>query len=211
MEEAVHVVKDCVIAKQMWDGFLPTQLKGMFFALSLKDWVIHYINLDFTMKDNTVWKSLFGVAVWSLWNRRNRVVFNGEVPVHLLVKDIRTRVLELGGVMAWTSLTCGNVGLATAGGLVRNYLSGWICGFAVNIGACSNSSLIAEISRLLFRNWDIKLVHVYGEANYAADYLANYVGFLPVGYHFVPHPLGMLGYWLHHDAVVVPLSRAVVI
>lgn len=129
-----------------------------------------------------------------------------------------------------------STGTATAGGLIRDYLSRWQMGFAVNLGKCSViiaenrgileglklaqnlgvtliqvecdnlvavqmisgdipsppalASLISRTQHLLNQVWPCLLQHVYREANYAADFMADYGKQFPFGVHHVLRPPG---------------------
>ncbi|CAN1752419.1 hypothetical protein LINPERHAP1_LOCUS4724 [Linum perenne] len=53
--------------------------------------------------------------------------------------------------------------------------------------------------------------HVYREANFGADYLANLGHSCKFGLHFLFHPNPVLAQWLRYDLVGGALPRAVLI
>ncbi|CAI0389214.1 unnamed protein product [Linum tenue] len=68
---------------------------------------------------------------------------------------------------------------------------------------------VAEIRRWLERPWQVKIEHVYREANFVADYLASLGHSLAVGMHVFDVPSTMLLYWLYFDRVGVQTPRLV--
>ncbi|CAN1138950.1 Putative ribonuclease H protein At1g65750, partial [Linum perenne] len=69
---------------------------------------------------------------------------------------------------------------------------------------CDNNqhaSLIHQFSELSKRDWHISVHHIYREANYAADYLANLGHTLDLGIHVFDAPDTTLLYWLNFDVV----------
>ncbi|CAA7016724.1 unnamed protein product [Microthlaspi erraticum] len=89
----------------------------------------------------------------------------------------------------------GNPGIAAAGGVLLDEHGTWICGFALNIGVWS--APLAELWGVYYglcmaweqrvqRDWIVRVVHVYREANRVADGLANHAFSLSLGFHFFP-------------------------
>ncbi|CAN1752411.1 Putative ribonuclease H protein At1g65750, partial [Linum perenne] len=74
-----------------------------------------------------------------------------------------------------------------------------------------HASLISEFLELKARGWDIRIDHVYREANFGADYLANLGHSCKFGLHFLFHPNPVLAQWLRYDLVGGALPRAVLI
>ncbi|CAN0898133.1 Putative ribonuclease H protein At1g65750 [Linum grandiflorum] len=62
---------------------------------------------------------------------------------------------------------------------------------------------------LCSRQWEVRLSHIYREANNAADYLANLGHSLSYGLHFFDSPDRCLSHWLHYDIIGVSLPRLV--
>ncbi|CAN1187552.1 Putative ribonuclease H protein At1g65750 [Linum perenne] len=71
--------------------------------------------------------------------------------------------------------------------------------------------LISEFLELQSRNWDIRIEHVYREANCGADYLANFGHSCNFGLHLFSQPDSTLAQWLRYDLVGGALPRAVLI
>lgn len=60
------------------------------------------------------------------------------------------------------------------------------------------SPLVRSIKELMQRSWHITINHIYREANFAADYLANYASDLPRGLHNFSSPLSSVIPILRH-------------
>ncbi|CAN0826658.1 Putative ribonuclease H protein At1g65750 [Linum grandiflorum] len=87
---------------------------------------------------------------------------------------------------------------AAAGGVIRDDRGSLVKAFTMNLGCCS-------ITRAEMRG----IVHIYREANYAADYLANLGHSFIFGFHIVNLPNGGLSHWLCYDVIGVSLPRSV--
>ncbi|CAN1838684.1 Putative ribonuclease H protein At1g65750 [Linum perenne] len=72
-----------------------------------------------------------------------------------------------------------------------------------------HAALVAEFRELCARNWEVSLVHVFREANFAADYLANLGHSCSIGLHLFPYPDPTLAHWLRYDLFGVAAPRAV--
>ncbi|CAN1800039.1 Putative ribonuclease H protein At1g65750 [Linum perenne] len=69
--------------------------------------------------------------------------------------------------------------------------------------------LLLEYQELISRPWQIKLFHVFREANQAADYMANLGHSFDFGIHFFNTPDPLLCNWLRYDHIGVALPRLV--
>ncbi|CAN1726094.1 Putative ribonuclease H protein At1g65750 [Linum perenne] len=69
--------------------------------------------------------------------------------------------------------------------------------------------LVLEFRELLSRHWDVKLTHVFREANQAADYMANLGHSFDFGFQFFHIPDSSLCNWLRYDLVGVAMPQAV--
>ncbi|CAN1763773.1 Putative ribonuclease H protein At1g65750, partial [Linum perenne] len=75
--------------------------------------------------------------------------------------------------------------------------------------ALQHAALVAEFRELCTRSWEVSLVHVFREANFAADYLANLGHSCSIGLHLYSHPDPTLAHWLRYDLFGVAAPRAV--
>ncbi|CAN1159289.1 hypothetical protein LINPERPRIM_LOCUS12323 [Linum perenne] len=55
----------------------------------------------------------------------------------------------------------------------------------------------------------MKIIHVYREGNYAADFLTSRGNYLSVGFHCIEVNDPMLSYWLLHDQFGVSEERLI--
>ncbi|CAN1843405.1 Putative ribonuclease H protein At1g65750 [Linum perenne] len=80
-----------------------------------------------------------------------------------------------------------------------------------NSEQCSHqhSNLIRRFQELKLRQWDVTIEHIYREANFAADYLANSGHELELGTFVFPFPCNGLREWLRYDMLGVCLPRQV--
>ncbi|KAK9045530.1 hypothetical protein V6N11_051440 [Hibiscus sabdariffa] len=77
LEIALHTLRDCPAARNLWLHFLPESLAHSFFSLTLHDWISCNFSSAFL---NPWWKIpwhfLFVSLIWQIWKRRNDVVFH---------------------------------------------------------------------------------------------------------------------------------------
>ncbi|CAN1830445.1 Putative ribonuclease H protein At1g65750 [Linum perenne] len=59
--------------------------------------------------------------------------------------------------------------------------------------------LASEFRELFSRRWDVSLTHVFREANFCADYLANIGHRFYFGFHLFPQPDPALAHWLRFE------------
>ncbi|KAF2284021.1 hypothetical protein GH714_018076 [Hevea brasiliensis] len=74
----------------------------------------------------------------------------------------------------------------------------------------SFEALVFLIKRFLSLEWQCELMHVYREANFSADYLANYAASLRIGLHIMEAPPSGVLHWLLHDSSGVSHGRVCV-
>ncbi|CAN1816421.1 Putative ribonuclease H protein At1g65750 [Linum perenne] len=69
-------------------------------------------------------------------------------------------------------------------------------------------ALAAEFHELAARDWDISLAHVFREANFGADYLANLGHSCNLVLHLLLQPDSSMAHWLRYDLLGVAQPRA---
>ncbi|CAI0429574.1 unnamed protein product [Linum tenue] len=72
-------------------------------------------------------------------------------------------------------------------------------------------TLVAYIRRLMEREWEVSLSHVFRESNFVADHLASVGHSLAIGTHMVDFPGAELRYWLYFDTLGVQTPRFIAI
>ncbi|CAN1123634.1 Putative ribonuclease H protein At1g65750 [Linum perenne] len=70
-----------------------------------------------------------------------------------------------------------------------------------------HTSLVDQFTELRSRDWEVTIHHIYREANYAADYLANLGHSVDLGTHICQSPDNTLLYWLRYDLIGVSTPR----
>ncbi|XP_075671161.1 uncharacterized protein LOC142640761 [Castanea sativa] len=148
------------------------------------------------------WKFVFLFAIWSIWLKRNLLVFQNKSAHHSLIPEILSKSSEFfhctlsprnaprmttkfikweKPASGWVKLNTdgsalGNLGIAGCGGLVRDKDGNWVVGFARKIG--NSSSFIAEIWALrdglnVCLQKNLLLVEVELDAKAVVDFLAR--------------------------------------
>ncbi|CAN0928203.1 hypothetical protein LINGRAHAP2_LOCUS36333 [Linum grandiflorum] len=77
-------------------------------------------------------------------------------------------------------------------------------------GPCDHqhATLVMKFRQLLLHNWSVQLLHVYREANHAADFLANLGHSLALRSHEIFFPNSDLSRWLLFDSIGGGVTRA---
>lgn len=78
-----------------------------------------------------------------------------------------------------------------------------------SVASNAYSQLTFSIQELLKCEWRVDIKHIYCEANFAADALANYAHSLPVGLYIFNSPLASINHILLHDLYGVTYPRFV--
>ncbi|CAN1778828.1 hypothetical protein LINPERHAP1_LOCUS14526 [Linum perenne] len=151
----------------------------------------------------------FGVTAWILWNARNKFIFEGLNQSVTTISEQCKFWFNL-VLSSWKTNQLGREapGLARQTQLIvwRPGDGGWA---TLNTdGSRYNHSGSTTMGGLL-RNWEVSLVHVFREANFAADYLANLGHSCSVGLHLYSHPDPTLAHWLRYNLIGVAAPRAV--
>ena len=75
-ESILHLLRDCPIASNVWHNLNPPSLTSTFFSQDLHSWLEANCNLVNNVTRSSVpWHTLFSFAIWTIWNHRNKVVF----------------------------------------------------------------------------------------------------------------------------------------
>ncbi|CAI0551170.1 unnamed protein product [Linum tenue] len=68
---------------------------------------------------------------------------------------------------------------------------------------------LAKVRRMIQRNWEVRIEHIYREGNVVADFLASTGHALQVGSHPILVPDQRLQHWLLFDLVGSQTSRLI--
>ncbi|CAA0835161.1 Polynucleotidyl transferase- ribonuclease H-like superfamily protein, partial [Striga hermonthica] len=172
VETTLHVLRDCPHATSLWSLLVVSQQWSLFMNSSLREWLS--INLFGGLNlgpDSSSWHATFIAAIWRLWTRRCKFLFEPEnttLDAAMLVESIKRTTTEMGLayttlpkivnhalIIAWSPPTpgfvklntdgasFGNPGSAGAGGLIRDSVGNWLVGFRLHLGVCTN--MVAEM------------------------------------------------------------------
>lgn len=77
----------------------------------------------------------------------------------------------------------------------------YVCDLVVSVNNAPNGyyQLILSIQEMLKRDWNVNLKHIYREANFAADALANYAHSFPLGLYIFSSPPAVINPFVRHD------------
>lgn len=124
------------------------------------------------------------------------------------------------------NIGCCSITLAELQGLYQGLLLAWEVGIrwllmevdnlcvydlVVSVNNAPNGyyQLILSIQEMLKRDWNVDLKHIYREANFAADALANYAHSLPLGLYIFSSPPAVINPFVRHDMQGVAYPRLV--
>jgi ribonuclease HI len=71
-ETALHVMRDCPIAKEVWTGAITLQDRGLFFIGDFKHWISVNLNNMIHWSGRGAWCELWSMSCYYLWTWRNR-------------------------------------------------------------------------------------------------------------------------------------------
>ncbi|XP_061354128.1 uncharacterized protein LOC133298795 [Gastrolobium bilobum] len=167
-EFIIHALRDCHRAKVIWDCLILIDYSVVFFDSSFEQWISINFSGNFMDSSHDNWLSSFLVTCWKIWSWRNMMNHGEEVPmVGSKVEIIKKFISEMDSaitnqkssnqgplisnvLVSWTfpevgfvkvntdGASCGNPGVATCGGVIRNSQGIWLNGFAYKLGFCSS-------------------------------------------------------------------------
>ncbi|XP_075659165.1 uncharacterized protein LOC142629055 [Castanea sativa] len=168
-ESIIHVLHDCVYARDVWQKLevSPTQVTS--FADGLEVWLKTNSLSSALHKGSIPWCTVFLYTVWSLWKNRNSTVFDNSVPnltlervclsqakeYHFCVSKVKQVTPKIAIPIKWTKpfpgwhklntdgASLGNPGKADGGGLIRDSEGRCIRGYSRSIG--HTTSVMAKL------------------------------------------------------------------
>ncbi|KAK7836380.1 putative ribonuclease h protein [Quercus suber] len=79
LESILHVLRDCQIARNLWNSLSPPMPASLFFGLNITEWIRQICcNFKTSLNSNIRWDIIFCFGIWTLWLNRNGVVFRNE-------------------------------------------------------------------------------------------------------------------------------------
>ncbi|GAU50328.1 hypothetical protein TSUD_290640 [Trifolium subterraneum] len=171
VEDTLHVLRDCPLAKSVWCNLLNNAARENSFAAELKDWIHMNLQQDLGRNMHMEWYGVWATSCHSLWTWRNRETHDETRlrPIHpwryildchlqYMAANVNNIALSTRQQMevdiAWQQPEAGWVVLNTdgaskmdvaagCGGLLRNSHGQWIGGFSRHLGICS--AYLAEL------------------------------------------------------------------
>ena len=169
-ETIIHSLRDCDLVKEVWANLGVQGTSSGFYGSTLNLWLSENAKAAHTVgQHNLPWKSVFLFAIWTIWKRRNLLVFQNKPLNSNLHSEILHKVLEFTHcavnireathhvlkpvrwekpAIGWRKLnsdgsSLGNPGRAGGGGLIWDEEGNWVLGYSRQIGI--TSSFIAEL------------------------------------------------------------------
>lgn len=173
-ESIIHVLRDCGVAQSVLKAMVSPIDWNSFMQGDTKAWITNNLRKK-VMWRGLDWKSVFAVTVWSIWNNRNRVIFDStDVNIDGVIRSICYQVRSIQSCninlakihcqrvernISWTfpdvdwvkcntDGSCVDGGNRTAcGGVFRDCSGRWVKGFTKYLG--SGSVLASELWGIL--------------------------------------------------------------
>ncbi|CAN0873401.1 Putative ribonuclease H protein At1g65750 [Linum grandiflorum] len=230
-KSCIHILRDCRFARQFWSKIIAQVISGEELSKDESNWLDTHVCPREERRTLT-----FGVGVWLLWRVRNKRLFEHDTESTDGSLRSPTKLAAAGGVIrtntgrfvkAFTS----NLGSCS---ITRDEMQAIVNGLqlvwnldirriqvqsdsmtAISILAKDSelrhqhATLVIQLKELCSRQWKVTISHIYREANFAADYLANLGQSLPYGMHFFESPDRGLSHWLYYDLIGISLPRFV--
>ncbi|KAK9190090.1 hypothetical protein WN943_018691 [Citrus x changshan-huyou] len=167
LETTVHVLRDCPFSRVVWIRLLRDHNHHEFFNADLEGWMSGNLQASNKPPGTSLWRVLFGVAIWRIWFWRNHFIFTKDYwESNTIAMDIKVRATEIqrsnsfsfaagttrierwirwtAPVWPWVKLNSDGAkkssGIAGAGGLIRDFRGVWQVGYSANLGVCSVTS-----------------------------------------------------------------------
>ncbi|CAL8168851.1 unnamed protein product [Prunus armeniaca] len=175
MESILHILRDCVKAKKVWNALLNSSQSARFFTMDFQPWLRVNLMSKIVWADGIPWNLVFVFTCWYIWKWRNHYVFHGDEDlafdsIQIITAAVKewfktsnvsfTKCAKVEAWFAWEPPPAGvfklNVdgsrkvasGHIGAGGVLRDVSGDWCSGFAINLG--KGQILEAELWGLFF-------------------------------------------------------------
>ncbi|MBA0683607.1 hypothetical protein Goari_025250, partial [Gossypium aridum] len=159
-EDVLHVLRDCLAARTIWDKLILQQSLSRFYTGSLLDWMTNNLQNRLTLSlDGVDWSCLFRIIAWHIWKNYNLFIFQS-----ILIDE----------------------GFATIGGFIRDHNGRWFERVLIQTDSIEavnsikdgssgnfNSTLVRRIHHILevVKQW--KIQHIPREENSIVDSLVK--------------------------------------
>ncbi|CAN1851599.1 Putative ribonuclease H protein At1g65750 [Linum perenne] len=199
IEDTLHVVRDCQLAREVWASFITPELTSHFFSDSLQDW----LKAGLTHKG---FELTFGIIIWILWKARNEAIFEDKPATS---DQLRLRVLHWIAGVRETMRADSQVTSKGGSRRIDTHI-GWRAGRSDGITINTDGSVLQPHSRAaaggIIRDWEVTISHTFREGNRVADLLAHHGHSLDLGFHvdcLYPHEVDR-AIWDDHVGTCFP-------
>ena len=94
-ESILHLLRDCPAISAVWHNLNPLGLASTFFSQDLHTWLETNCRTGNKVSSFSVpWYILFSFGIWSIWNHRNKVVFQNCAPSSSLHQEVIQRAMD---------------------------------------------------------------------------------------------------------------------
>ena len=188
LETIIHILRDCPWAKEIWSrspGLLPLS----FFRMPLQDWLRCNATKTATVRPQQIpWQVYFTFTCWNIWLARNERIFRDQSrSQHSIIYSSVQAATEFYYLTGTTKRTqvrfpqnirwhvssypfitlnidgsaLGNLGIAGAGGILRDHLGQWISGFSLYVGlAMNNMAELVAVRQGLAMAWNMSFKYI---------------------------------------------------
>ncbi|MBA0577260.1 hypothetical protein Golob_027535 [Gossypium lobatum] len=136
-EDIVHVLRDCLTAKEVWLHVIPSEQHQRFFSDTLQNWLSANLFCHLRLQDggNVTWSAVEVVKVFFSWAQKFKFhqsgyKINKHNPIHNFQDNSLWVQLYIDGAVVRDTRN------AFAGGMLRDQCRNWILGFNRYLGKC---------------------------------------------------------------------------
>lgn len=96
MEESfLNILRECIIAKQVWASLVPSHQLEKFFKVEYSDWVSSNLSIHSYKWKGVCWTTVF-LMTWRLWKWWNDFCLNNSCPPFNTINWLHAKVFETG-------------------------------------------------------------------------------------------------------------------
>ena len=201
-ETLIHCLRDCPDSVAFWQAIKVHSSCVNAFSLACSDWLFTNCSSSTTHANRIPWQTFFAFGIWTLWLRRNQIIFKAgsilpnpavcavsHASEFFYLMDVKTNAKNRIPIsVKWNpppvnwaklntdGLVLGDPGLAGGGGVLRDSLENWIGGFSRSIGitSCVQAELRAlKYGLLLALNLEISKLEIEMDSSVVVESLKS--------------------------------------
>ena len=88
------MLRDCPLARQVWDSLFPPIAIRMFYGINLVDWLHTNCKSNVCSYLGITWNIIFPFGTWSIWLHKNKVLFKDNNPPKLNEAKVLAKATE---------------------------------------------------------------------------------------------------------------------